>query len=224
MSVITLVLFLLSSFSFAYEPHFSISAPWSMTQTTEHEWIFRNDTHPASLVLRSQDGALGLTLVHQNRAFHTTLSGKTIPLLAPPFKEAEMTLFHVESQGIDLVIRLEGPSLQEWTGVKTAPTDPLLSWTRVRVRQDRWRFMMNGVQRLTLPANHEGPHPIPDPQGGISFDHGFGHWTYKTEAVAIRGQKTSSVWYMDTSPSVHWFKPYPKTILEWTPRADTPRP
>ena len=199
------------------EPHFSVSSPWTLDTKGPQEWTLKHTQHPAILHVSIQSDELGLTLIHQNRTLHTALEHQTIPLLSPPFTAAELTKVRIETQGIDLVIRLEGPSIQEWTGLELAPLDPVLSWTRIRVRGTSWRFIMKGLQRFTLPASDQGPHPHPHAKGGFTFKHGFGTWHYQTDAAATIGEKTDAKWYIDTTPSVNLFKPYPHTVMEWTP-------
>jgi len=223
MIFLTALFLLATQFAAASEPEIKVAAPWTVRELKEGGWAFHHMKHPAILILQTE-GRPGVTLSYKNRIMHTTLPNDSIPLLSPPFQSEDISKTSVESQGIDLVIRLEGPSLREWTEDESAPEDAVLSWIRVRVRGRSIRFAMKGVQQWTLPVSQEGPFPISDPQGGISFDHGFGHWRYQTEALGIRGQKSREVWFIDTSPSIELMGPYPNTVLDWTPIPEPQRP
>jgi hypothetical protein len=83
---------------------------------------------------------------------------------------------------------------------------------------------MKGVHHWQLPAGPDGPTPSATAQGGFSFDHGFGHFTYTTTANGLRGQRTNAVWFVDTSPSIALNDPYPDTTLDWRPTLGSPRP
>lgn len=224
MTVFIFIFSLIPALSLAAEPEISVSGPWRVQEISGSEWTFHNAKHTAYVTLSTHPGRLGITMTYQNRTLHTPHNGQNIPLLAPPFSADTLSSVRVQTQGPDLLIQLEGPSQRSWTGLEKAPEDPLLSWVRVRVRDQSLRFSLRGLHRWTLPASDEGPHPVPGTLGGIAFDHGFGHWQYRTNARAVSGEKRKQTWYMDTSGSIDLAQPYPQTVVDWTPSTGNPRP
>lgn len=222
MHAILLIVTFLCSLSYAEDPKISVSEPWTVRKIDEGQWTFHSFKHPAHVTLSLRPEKFGVSLTYENRTMDTPLDHRTEPLIAPTFSADALSKVEIETQGIDLVIRLEGPPLHEWTGQPSAPNDPVISWTRVRVRGKSWRFILRGLQRWNLPASPEGPHPKPSENEGFSFTHGFGSWSYRTNAKALSGQKTRDHWYIDTSGSV-WVKdPYPTTVIDWTPSIESP--
>ena len=219
-----LFLYLIVSLCFAVTPEQSVSAPWRIVEDDPNTYTMTHQDHTASLIVRVRNGRVGLTLSHRNRNLHTTTKSGAIPTFESPIPITEVTALRIESQGIDLVVRVEGGSIRDWTDTPSAPDDPVLTWFRVRIRNDAIRVITQGLVRFTLPASTEGPHPKPTVNESVSFTHGYGFWTFKTNAMGLEGQKTRTQWWVDTSPSIDAKQPYPKTTVEWTPSTGTPRP
>ena len=202
----------------------NVSNPWVAQESDAGLWTFSHPQHRGVLTLQISN-PIGLNLSYQNRTLHTQTQSKVFPLISVPFSVEEATKIKVENQGIDLVIHLEGPTLKDWLDDESAPaTQSVLSWIRVRIRGEKIRFVLTGAHRWTLPASEEGPYPTPDDDGGLSFNHGFGHWHYTSTAKGRIGAKDRERWYLDWSPSIEMKDPYPETIVEWSPSLDTQRP
>ena len=224
MTAFTMIPMLIASALAGPEAEVNVSSPWTATELDAGLWAFSHPQHQGTLTLQTQE-RMGLNLNFQNRTLHTQTREGTFPLITIPFQSDDAQSIRIENQGIDLVIRIEGPSLREWTQNDTAPEDQsVLSWIRVRIRGERIRFVMTGAHRWTLPASSDGPHPKPAPSGGLSFNHGFGHWHYTSTAKGLIGAKQRDLWVMDWAPSIHLKDPYPTTTIEWSPSLDTPRP
>lgn len=219
-----LFLVLIMNLCSAFTPEVSVSAPWRVVQQDAHTFRITHQNHEASLLLSTQETKAGLTLSYLNRNLHTTTLSGPIPTFQSPLPTTEIETLRFESQGIDLLIRIEGSTIRTWTDSPSAPNDPVITWFRLRVRNKAIRIITQGLVQWTLPASVDGPHPTPIANGGISFIHGYGHWTLKTDAKGIQGQKTQEIWWIDTSPSIHLKQPYPKTTIEWSPSIGTQRP
>ena len=219
-----LFLYLIMNLSLAMTPELSVSAPWSIVQDEGDTYTITHQDHTASLILHVRHGTVGLTLSHRNRNLHTTTASGAIPTFESPIPFTDLSKLRIESQGIDLVVRIEGAPIRDWTDTPSAPNDPVLTWFRVRVRKKAIRVIAQGLVRFTLPASKEGPHPKPSGNERVSFSHGYGFWTLKTDAIGLEGQKTRTQWWIDTTPSIFAKQPYPKTTVEWMPSTDIPRP
>ena len=71
------------------------------------------------------------------------------PLVAPPWRPERA---EIVSEGLDVVVRLYGPALNEVTSHPEAPDDPVHTWVRVRPRDTGWRVVVTGLATLSLPA------------------------------------------------------------------------
>ena len=212
-----LLFILIINLCIAYEPEVSVSAPWSVVQNAPGTFTVTHRDHAAALIVTSDESKIGLTVSYLNRKLHTTTASGPIPTFLSPLPTSKIETLRFESQGIDLLIRIEGSTIREWTGSPSAPDDPVITWFRVRVRNDAIRVITQGLVALTLPASTEGPYPSPTADGGISFTHGFGRWSIHTDAKGLQGQKTQQLWWLDTTPSIDLKQPYPKTTIEWSP-------
>ena len=200
------------------QPTIALDGLWSVSEVSEGEWEIRHQNHPARLVVSTTGIRPGLTLKYQGRPLEVTAVDPSIPLLSTPFTAKQLSSFSITNQGIDLLVRLEGPSINEWTGQLDAPHSPVLSWFRVRVRDQRWRFILQGVAIWSLPADSTGPKPTIHPTDGIWISHPLGDFQWTTNAEASISLVNQTYWRMDVSPSISVRQPYPESALEWTPK------
>lgn len=136
-----------------------------------------------------------------------------IPMFSWPASADPVRDVRVIAQGPDLLVQFAGAPLNEMSTHPQAPGDPVLSWVRLRPRDDSWRMILTGVHRWSLPETahaHRGD--------GREVLSAWGSFTYSTEADRVQCSKSGDIWVWDTLSSVHTVRPYPKTGITWVPK------
>ena len=175
---------------------------------------------PDSIAVRLGDTAHGVRIDLRETAGVTPIAGGRsparalgTPLLTLPYPAAQISEVSVVEQDIDLVIRISGPPLNTLTSDPRAPSDPVLTWVRVRDRGETWRLSVEGLATWNLPQ------PIgvsyADRAGVIVSTENWGSWLLTSNAPACRTTQTE-VWTFDPTPSLEAKEPYPVTAATWS--------
>ena len=172
------------------------------------------------VAVRLGDTAHGIRIDLRPQGGVTPIAGGRSPerilgsaLLELPYPPEQVQSLSVEEQGIDLVIRIAGPPLNTMTTDPAAPSDPVLTWIRVRDRGDTWRFAVEGIALWHLPSPIAVQHA--DRAGVIVSTEGWGSWLLTTNAAASRSS-SADVWTFDPRPSIDAREPYPITSATWS--------
>ena len=218
MLFILFILLFLSPQSLAVEPEFRIAHPWTSEEVSEGKWaLYFGNQRQTFITLNRNPTDWGIALTHENREMKVQRAEKSLNLFQPSFSMDQTQRLIVETQGIDLIIRFDGPPIRDWLNDDTAPVDPVLSWSRIRFRGQGVRFVFIGLFQWTLPASDEGPRPVPEKNGGVQFSHGFGTWRFETTASTISGNTDHAIWTMDTAPTLQQKQPYSESTIDWNP-------
>ena len=152
----------------------------------------------------------GVTPIAGGRSPERILGSSLLELPYPPELVRSVS---VEEDGIDLVIRIAGPPISSMTSDSSAPSDPVLTWIRVRDRGDTWRFAVEGMAIWHLPSPVAVQHA--DRAGVIVSTEGWGSWHVTSNAPVARSASTD-VWSFDPRPSIDAREPYPITTATWS--------
>jgi len=199
-------------------PEVTLGGDWVIVEESPRELVLRlgDSPHGVRVVLAETEGGrrIGVAPIHDGRTLELRDGDVTTPVFAWPFPDHPLTAASVEVEGPDLVVRLQGPPLQDVTDHPDAPADPVLCWVRIRPRGSTWRFALRGVHRITVPAldsiEYRGVERV--------WEDDWGWFAVQTDAPAITGHQDGTRLVWDTSPSIDLAQPYPKTGITWTPR------
>lgn len=137
-----------------------------------------------------------------------------VPMIGFPYPDRGLTSVAITSDGPDLLIRVAGPPLADVTAAADAPTDPVLTWIRLRPRGPSWRIAIDGIATLSLPGTTEG-HAAAD--GTITLYGPFGTAAFASNAKATRSATGGARWTWTDEPAIEVHDPYPHTALTLTP-------
>jgi hypothetical protein len=163
---------------------------------------------------RGGDGrGVGVTPVSGGRAWELRRPGGNItPTFAPPWPN--LTAAWVESQGPDLLVRLEGPPIKSWSDHPQAPSDPLLSWVRLRIRSDgTWRIVLRGLHDVALPS---GEWVESGDEGTLRTS--MGAFFLRGKVPGVRTALTADAWLWTSIGALHVQEPYPQMSFTVRPR------
>lgn len=157
----------------------------------------------------------GVSIVYDGKTLGIDDGARHWPTAAVGFPDHPITDARVETDGPDLVVRLEGPALSEVTDHPAAPKDPVLTWVRIRPRPTAgWRVVVDGMATLSLPA---GPvQPTSDETITLRTEH-WGQFELVPGGRATRSEMNARRWSWSTTPSLERIDPYPRTRLTWHP-------
>lgn len=212
----------------------SVAAPSDPTSSPTLDLDLTEDWHvveqdPSQIVLRHRDGADGVRInlapTAQGRwpGVAPILAGETWelrerdrirPIWAVPFADRAPARVSVSVQGPDLLVRFEGPPLTELVAHPNAPSDPVLSWVRLRPRPGSWRIVLQGLHVWTVPSQGLQVREAGDRR---SMSTAWGEFVIDEPVpVSVSASDRRSAW-IDTSPAAASLDPYPRVGLTWTP-------
>ena len=163
----------------------------------------------------------GVSPVSRGRTYYVTQDGLRWPMVASAFPERALSRCSVRGRGPDLVVQLDVPPLRALTAHPLAPTNPVITWVRLRPRGDDWRIVIDGLATITLP----GGVTVRPSEGADQYVVSSDAWGSATVAVGARAWRTEARpnrWWLGTGPALDLQDPYPRTTLTWTPAAVSP--
>ena len=160
---------------------------------------------------------IGVAPIVSGRTAALRLGDDMVPMVTPSF--APLTALHLEVQGPDLLVRMEGPPLATLTDHPAAPTDPALAWVRLRPRGETWRLALRG--QLTVATPGEGV-TVAERASDRIIETAWGPLEMRSTAPAWTGTHTAAAWTYDTGPSLRAHQPYPQVGITWTPTLVSP--
>jgi hypothetical protein len=168
--------------------------------------------------LASRERIAGVSPIDRGRPWELRADdGRSWPLVAVGHPEAPLSSAEIVSQGPDLVVRLAGPALSSLTDNPHAPSDPALTWVRLRQRGHDWRIVVDGLATLSIPV--ERPNPVRRDDGEIEvagvtgilrLGNGVSRWSSTWEPDSGR-------WTFSTDPALAAVEPYGRIHVTWTP-------
>jgi len=198
-------------------PAVRLAGDWVIVEESAQELVLRrgSSAEGVRIVLApTADGRrIGVSPIHDGRTLERRTPAGVVPLIGWPYPDHAPTAVHVDVQGPDLLVRMQGPPLSTVTDHPDAPDDPVLSWVRLRPRGSSWRIALRGVQRLSLPpldgVEHRGADRV--------ITSSWGSFEIRSDAPVVRSHSGPRGATWDTSPSVDAAYPYPRTGITWRP-------
>lgn len=160
--------------------------------------------------------AAGVSPILGGRTLELEAEGRLVPLVE--FPSPALSKVDVSVDGVDLVVRVEGPPLSALTVDGSA--DPVLTWVRLRPRGDSWRVVVDGLSTLHLPADTS---PAITADGALSMTSGWGPISFDSNAPGSTSGADREHWWWTNRPSLALHQPYPRTALTLQTRP-TPSP
>lgn len=184
----------------------SVDEPWLVAHESAEVLSLRYGDSAEGVRLQliaEEDWQVGVSPIHGGRPIQMGHA----PMVMPPGPPRRI---EVLSQGPDLVVRMSGEPLSEFSRHPEAPDDPVLTWVRLRPRGSSWRIILDGMGRVSIPGAQSSSWTGEAWQVGPSV------------LLQSNAQQTSSAigpdgWSFDTSPSAELADPYPRTAWTFTP-------
>jgi hypothetical protein len=191
----------------------NVQAPWQVVQQDDDVIALRFDDTPHGVRV-----FLGPSDRWSQAGASPVVDGKTVghPMLGVPQAIGPAQTVTIRSEGHDLLVRFASQSLQTVSTDPLAPSDPALTWLRLRPRNGSWRMVMDGLGTLNLPADSVRPS-----SAGNSLSGPSGTLDVQTNAPAFDTYWADGVWQLTTVPSLKTRTPYPRTAFTWAPDGAT---
>ena len=194
-----------------------LAAPWQVVEQDETQVVLRHGDTPDGVRLNLTRTAAGrwpgIAPIVAGRTWEIREGDRIRPAFTAPLADRPPSRVVVSSQGPDLLIRYEGVPLAGLVDHPDAPTDPVLTWVRLRPRPGSLRIVLQGLHVVSLPA----PVAVDERGDGRTLTTPWGRLEVDDAAPAARSVAGPTSWWLDTTPSADALAPYPRTGLTWWP-------
>lgn len=198
-------------------PQLELAAPWRVVDHDELGLTVRlaDSADGVRVQLGRDDRARmpGVTPIHQGKTLLVEDGGALWPMIALPFPDRPVQRALVLVQGVDLVVRIEGPPLSDVTDDPEADERPIVTMVRVRRRPSDWRIVVDGVATHNLPG---GDLRVVAARRGFRAHSAWGALTVDSAAPSAQS-RLDGRWSWSTVPSIEDRQPYPRTGMTWRP-------
>ncbi len=199
------------------EPQVSLelAPPWRLLErrSTHLALALADSPHGVRIQLRREDRVPGVSPVWQGRTLEVAGHDGAWPLVAVAFPERPVEQVEVAVEGVDLLVRFEGPPVRARVEDPGAPDDPVLTWVRLRPRPDDWRIVLDGLGTVSLPS--EGLRVAPGSSGGLEIESAVGRLALDSSAARVETVWEVDRWRWSNVASLQAFDPYPRTGVTW---------
>jgi hypothetical protein len=191
-----------------------LAAPWRVVEQTDaHVAVRLGDTAHGARIQVAADGrgrVPGVSPIHNGATLDAPEADRRWPLVAVAYPERALSRVEVASQEFDLTVRFYGPELHQVAQRPDAPSDPVLTWVRLRPRTTDWRVVLDGLGTLSLPSpvRASPSWTLTTPHGPVQLESGAADW---------RTASSRERWFFSTKPALQAIDPYPRTALTLTP-------
>lgn len=204
----------------APSPTIAVAAPWKLEKNEDGVVVLRlGDSAQGARVdlRRTADGGMpGVAPIHGGRTYIVADGVDRWPMIAVGHPDVPLSAARIEVDGLDLVVRLDGPPLRALTGDPQAPDEPAHTIVRLRPRARDWRIVIDGLTTVSA-AGAARARPADD--GAVSVEHAWGRYELTTTAVKLGSAMGPARWWASTVPSLRLYAPMRRVAFTWAPPA-----
>jgi hypothetical protein len=196
----------------------SVAPPWEVVHQDAHTVALRFDGTPHGIRVE-----LGGDPRHPTPGVSLVVDGRTIgdPFVAVGHPDHPIRDVRISTEAHDAVVQFAGPPLADVTAHPDAPTDPVLTWVRVRPRNGSLRVVLDGLGTVAFPAS-----AVVADEFALAVTGPEGTATLETNAALHQARLDERGFRFDTIASAEAADPYPRTGLTFRPASGalTPSP